>query len=296
MPDRCCLTLWMVFGTSMSQSRPKHERERPEVSERNGVEVSLSPQSQVSLCNSIISYFYPTRPYLTRARTPWPVSEAVPAVDDDGPGVWNGTLGAVDLLQEPEDAAGLVGHAVVRPAQTGHFQLPQDVVLRRPLVHVPHLHLPELLRAVEATYLKFFPESLFGFFRVVRYFVELSYPVLNVGQGLEPLAAAHVVFTVLLEHRRLSVSNSRSEAFGRARGERRLTWERIMTWVTLVLRSTLSCFSSLVRTERTKSPGLLWLSRTRKLPALPLSVSSFSASRPDRCPWYHLAGQGENTL
>lgn len=61
-----------------------------------------------------------------------------------------------------------------------------------------------------------------------------------------------------------------------------------MTWVTLVLRSTFSCFSSLVRTERTKSPGLLWLSRTKKLPALPLSVSSFSASRPDRCPWYHL--------
>lgn len=67
-----------------------------------------------------------------------------------------------------------------------------------------------------------------------------------------------------------------------------LTWYRIITWVTLVLRSTFSCFSSLVRTERTKSPGLLWLSRTRKLPALPLSVSSFSASRPERCPWYHL--------
>ncbi len=33
----------------------------------------------------------------------------------------------------------------------------------------------------EATYLKFFPESLFGFLRVVCYFVELSYPVLNVG-------------------------------------------------------------------------------------------------------------------
>lgn len=67
-----------------------------------------------------------------------------------------------------------------------------------------------------------------------------------------------------------------------------LTWYRIITCVTFVLRSRFSCFSSLVRTERTKSPGLLWLSRTRKLPALPLSVSSFSASRPDRCPWYHL--------
>lgn len=33
----------------------------------------------------------------------------------------------------------------------------------------------------EATYLKLFPESLFGFLRIVCYFVELSYPVLNVG-------------------------------------------------------------------------------------------------------------------
>lgn len=44
-------------------------------------------------------------------------TEVVPAVDDDGSGVWNGALGAVDLLQEPEDAAGLIGHPVVRPAQ-----------------------------------------------------------------------------------------------------------------------------------------------------------------------------------
>lgn len=71
-------------------------------------------------------------------------------------------------------------------------------------------------------------------------------------------------------------------------GDVYLTWKRIITWVTLVLRSRLSCFSSLVRTDRTKSPGLLWLSRTRKLPALPFSVRSFSASRPERCPWYHL--------
>ena len=33
----------------------------------------------------------------------------------------------------------------------------------------------------EDTYLKFFPESLFGLLRVVCYFVELPYPVLNVG-------------------------------------------------------------------------------------------------------------------
>lgn len=31
------------------------------------------------------------------------------------------------------------------------------------------------------TYLKFFPESLFWFLRIICYFVELSYPVLNVG-------------------------------------------------------------------------------------------------------------------
>lgn len=31
------------------------------------------------------------------------------------------------------------------------------------------------------TYLKLFPESLFGFLRIIRYFVELSYPVLDVG-------------------------------------------------------------------------------------------------------------------
>lgn len=35
-------------------------------------------------------------------------------------------------------------------------------------------------RAV-VTYLKFFPESLFRFLRIVCYFVELLYPVLNVG-------------------------------------------------------------------------------------------------------------------
>lgn len=66
------------------------------------------------------------------------------------------------------------------------------------------------------------------------------------------------------------------------------TWQRIMTWVTFGLLSLVSVLSSPVRTERTKSPGWLWLSRTRKLPFLPFSVKSFSASRPDKCPWNHL--------
>lgn len=66
------------------------------------------------------------------------------------------------------------------------------------------------------------------------------------------------------------------------------TWQRIMTWVTLGLVSLLSVLSSPVRTDRTKSPGWLWLSLTRKLPFFPFSVSSFSASLPDKCPWNHL--------
>ena len=66
------------------------------------------------------------------------------------------------------------------------------------------------------------------------------------------------------------------------------TWQRIMTWVTLDLASLLSPLSSPVRTERTKSPGWLWLSRTRKLPCFPFSVNNFSASFPERCPWNHL--------
>lgn len=41
----------------------------------------------------------------------------VPAVDDNGSSILNGALCAVDFLQEPEDAAGLVGDAMVRPAQ-----------------------------------------------------------------------------------------------------------------------------------------------------------------------------------
>lgn len=45
---------------------------------------------------------------------------------------------------------------------------------------------------------------------------------------------------------------------------------------------------SSVRTERTKSPGLLWDSRTRNEPFLPRSRINFSASFPERLPWNHL--------
>lgn len=56
---------------------------------------------------------------------------SVPAVDDDGSRVWNGALGAVDLLQEPEDAAGLVGNAVVGPAQVLEVpHVPQRLLLQ----------------------------------------------------------------------------------------------------------------------------------------------------------------------
>ena len=41
----------------------------------------------------------------------------LPAVDHNGPGVSNGGLRAVDLLQEAEHAPRLVGNTVVRPAQ-----------------------------------------------------------------------------------------------------------------------------------------------------------------------------------
>ena len=40
-------------------------------------------------------------------------------------------------------------HCFPYPVETGHLQLPQDVVLRRALVHVPHQNLPKLLSAVE---------------------------------------------------------------------------------------------------------------------------------------------------
>lgn len=70
------------------------------------------------------------------------------------------------------------------------------------------------------------------------------------------------------------------------------TWQWIMTCVTLDLPSLLSPLSSPVLTERTKSPGWLWLSRTRKLPCFPFSVKSFSASLPERCPWNHLEVKG----
>lgn len=38
-------------------------------------------------------------------------------MDNNGSSVFNGALGAVDLLKEPEDTTRLVGNAVVRPAQ-----------------------------------------------------------------------------------------------------------------------------------------------------------------------------------
>lgn len=60
--------------------------------------------------------------------------------------------------------------------------------------------------------------------------------------------------------------------------KRILTCHRIMTCVTL----------SSVRTESTKSPGLLWDSRTRNEPFLPRSRINRSASLPDRLPWNHL--------
>lgn len=51
------------------------------------------------------------------------------------------------------------------------------------------------LKEMRPAYLKFFPESLFGLLRVVCYFVELSYPVLNVGGiyscGIEGLSLSH---------------------------------------------------------------------------------------------------------
>lgn len=43
-----------------------------------------------------------------------------------------------------------------------------------------------------------------------------------------------------------------------------------------------------VSTDKTKSPGLLRLSRTKKVQGVALAWSSDSAAGPDRCPWYHL--------
>jgi len=43
-----------------------------------------------------------------------------------------------------------------------------------------------------------------------------------------------------------------------------------------------------VRTDKTKSPGLLRLSRTKKVHGVALAWRSDSAATPDRCPWYHL--------
>ena len=60
--------------------------------------------------------------------------------------------------------------------------------------------------------------------------------------------------------------------------QKQLTLHTIMTWW---------IFSPFL-TERTKSPGLLRLPRTRKLPSFPLSISIFSAALPLICPWNHL--------
>lgn len=43
-----------------------------------------------------------------------------------------------------------------------------------------------------------------------------------------------------------------------------------------------------VSTDSTKSPGLLRLSRTKKVQGVALACSKVSAAGPERCPWYHL--------
>lgn len=43
-----------------------------------------------------------------------------------------------------------------------------------------------------------------------------------------------------------------------------------------------------VKTDRTKSPGLLRLSRTKKVQGVAFVCSKVSAAGPERCPWYHL--------
>lgn len=48
-----------------------------------------------------------------------------------------------------------------------------------------------------------------------------------------------------------------------------------------------------VRTDRTKSPGLLRLSRTKKVQGVALAWRSDSAAGPERCPWYHLGEKQE---
>lgn len=61
-------------------------------------------------------------------------------------------------------------------------------------------------------------------------------------------------------------------------------------WVTRGWQPTPCALShSCVSTDSGKSPGLLWLSCTRKLPGRPFCSSSFSASLPDKLPWYYLA-------
>lgn len=77
-----------------------------------------------------------------------------------------------------------------------------------------------------------------------------------------------------------------------------LTSHMILTWVTLrrapeallapAEGASEPGFGWSVRTDKTKSPGLLRLSRTRKVQGVALTWRSDSAAAPDRCPWYHL--------
>lgn len=56
----------------------------------------------------------------------------LPAVDDNRSGVWNGTLGAVDFLQEPEDTPRFIRHAVVWPTQVLVVpDVPQRLLLQK---------------------------------------------------------------------------------------------------------------------------------------------------------------------
>lgn len=56
----------------------------------------------------------------------------VPAVNNNGSGVKDGTLSAVDFLEEPENATGIVGDPVVRPAQVLVMpDVPQRLLLQK---------------------------------------------------------------------------------------------------------------------------------------------------------------------
>ena len=56
----------------------------------------------------------------------------LPAVDNNRSGVWNGTLGAVDFLQEPEDTPRFIRHTVVWPTQVLVVpDVPQRLLLQK---------------------------------------------------------------------------------------------------------------------------------------------------------------------